>query len=332
MLHFGILSVRSKMASKIIVHISEVDIQREGGMARVEYHWKEAFEKRGINFIHIGPYEVGKTKHKALFSYQAYRYYRKLHLKPIAFIIHEPYALFFLSSKIPVFIESHGSERRAWELIKKEEKISISLKTRILFPIWRLMQCDIGLKKAFRLLLVNSDDKQYVIKKYNRQNDEILIFKNGFNAILDSTLPKEFTILFNGSWIERKGISTLIDAARLLYEQKLEINYLIIGSGCNKDKVLSDWPIELHERVDVIPRFDFKEEQSLLDKASVVVLPSNFEGQPLSLLQAMAAGKCCITTNCCGQKDFILDRETGFLFEPKIPENLQNSLYSLIKI
>jgi glycosyltransferase involved in cell wall biosynthesis len=54
----------------------------------------------------------------------------------------------------------------------------------------------------------------------------------------------------------------------------------------------------------------------LYARCGLFVLPSFFEGQPLSLLQAMAYGRCCITTNICGQKDVIQHQANGLLFEP----------------
>jgi len=307
---------------KIIVHISEVSISKHGGMARIEYFWREAFKKAGYEFIHIGPEEVGSIPHKALFPYKAYQYYKKLNIKPIAFIAHEPVSGVFSKRGIPCFIESHGIERRYWNLklngISTMKEEPISLKTRILYPLWRLRNCDKGLRNADKLMLSNSDDRAYAMQKFNRSEKDVFIFKNGINISESGSFKKqstEFTVLFNASWIDRKGIYVLIDAAKLLYKRKLFIKYLLIGTGSTEQAILSEWPDYLQPFVTVIPRFEAKDEIKLLAEGSVFVLPSFFEGQPLSLVQAMSVGKCCITTNCCGQKDLIKDKENGFLFE-----------------
>jgi len=312
------------MADKqIIVHISEVNISQESGMGRVEYYWKKGFEDAGFQFIHIGPNEIGNLKLPALFAFKAYRYYRKLNISATAFIIHEPLAGFFKNEDTPCFLESHGVERRYWEdrLNGKipSKNLNISLKSRLFFPTWRLLGCDRGLKKATKLLLINTDDKQYVKQRYNRIDDDIFVFKNGVSPSATSdvitTLPPTFTILFNGNWIERKGTQTLIESAIILFDKGFKINYLLIGTGSDKTTVLKDWPLQLHSHITVINRFPAEQETELIRQASIFVLPSYAEGQPLSLLQAMANGKCCITTNCCGQKDTIQDQQTGFLFE-----------------
>ena len=307
---------------RIIVHVSEVEINKNGGMSRIEYYWKKAFEDRGFEFIHIGNKETGKVLHKSFFSLKAYRYYKRLKIKPVAFIIHEPSAVFFLNKKIPVFIESHGIERQSWQYELKQKDNNISIRTKFLFPIWRLLQCDIALRKANKLLLTNTTDKEYAIANYKRSEKDIFIFKNGVEQNFSAINSKDFVVLFNGSWIKRKGIHTLVKAADILYNRKRLIKYLLIGTGKSENEVLQSWPDYLKQFVKVISKFEASEEEQLLNQSSVVVLPSYFEGQPLSILQAMAAGKCCITTNCCGQKDYIINNETGLLFERGNAEEL----------
>jgi glycosyltransferase involved in cell wall biosynthesis len=316
---------------KTIVHISEAEISLSGGMGRIEYHWKRAFEDAGYEFVHIGPGEVGKMWHKSLFGYRTYRLLKGMQVNPCALIVHEPSALFFSRWDIPVFIESHGIERRQWELeLEHDKDHSISAKTRLLYPLWRLLSCDAGIKKARKLLLSNYEDKAYVLEQYRRKEEDVFVFRNGINPVRSSVSPQRFTVLFNASWIKRKGNQVLVQAAALLFKKGEIINYLIIGAGKSAGDVLHDWPGYLRPFVTVVPAFDGTEENNYLDRASIVVLPSNFEGQPLSLLQAMAAGKCCITTNCCGQKDLIEDQISGFLFEPYDSQRLSELIETCI--
>lgn len=310
--------------SNTIIHVSEVNISPESGMGRIEYYWKQAFEDSGYNFVHIGPKEVGTLAHPALFPVKALRYYKHLKIKPGAFIVHEPSSGYFVNQGIPCFVESHGIERRYWEaqlmgLVPPADGNAISLKTRLSFPIWRLWACDKGLKNATALLLSNAEDREFAEKHYHRLEKNILIFKNGVNevSLFNATAKNDvFTVLFNASWLARKGIYTLIKAAQLLHDQGLTINYLLIGTGLGEESVLKDWPEQLRPFIQVVNHFSQEDESSFLATSSIFVLPSYFEGQSLSLLQAMAAGKCCITTNCCGQKDVIENGTTGLLFEP----------------
>jgi L-malate glycosyltransferase len=52
---------------------------------------------------------------------------------------------------------------------------------------------------------------------------------------------------------------------------------------------------------------------SLFQAASVFVLTSNHEGSPNAILEAMAAGLPCVTTNAGGCAELVSDSETGFV-------------------
>lgn len=321
---------------RIIVHVSEVSVAQNGGMARIEWNWKRELEKRGYRFIHIGPEEVGGVSHPFLFPIKAYFYFKSLKIKPEFFIVHEPASGVFCSFGIPCFVESHGVEQRYWEF-QKEEHISslrLSWKTKLLFPLWRLYTCNKGLKKSSYLLLSNYEDKSYCLKYYRRNESDILVFKNGVNIyqrIFFKFDKPEINIVYNATWIERKGKTILVDAAKYLYSKGYKINYLLMGTGGSQESILRDWPPELHSNVKIVPRFESEMENGLLLDNEVFVLPTYYEGQSLALLQAMAIGLCCITTNCCGQKDIIIDGENGLLIERGSPKDLAMKIESLYK-
>jgi glycosyltransferase involved in cell wall biosynthesis len=312
----------------IILHVSGENITPNSGMGRIEFYWQQSFEKRGFQFIHIGPTEIGKIMHNGLFGYHARRYFNRLNITPKAIIAHEPVAKFFISTGIPVFVESHGVERRAWEDPVLNDINTYSFKTKILFPLWRLMPCDISLRKATKLLLSNTTDKRYVMKKYRRTEHDIFIFKNGVTKLDISNIKStnQFMVLFNGTWIKRKGINVLISAAESLYKKGLNIQYLLIGTGKDTFTVINDWPEMLRNKLVIIPQFSQEQEIQYLIQTSVFVLPSLYEGQPLSLLQAMAARKCCITTNADGQKDIIVNKENGLLIERNDGRSLADAI------
>lgn len=123
-------------------------------------------------------------------------------------------------------------------------------------------------------------------------------------------------ILFIGNWLARKGARTLSEAAAIVQRAGIEVEWTLAGVGRPAECVLAEWPASLVGRTKVIPHFPAAAEAALLRDCDIYVLPSFFEGQPLALLQAMAAGRCCVTTNCCGQRDFITHRKNGLLHEP----------------
>jgi len=307
-----------------ILYIAETNLTKTTGMGRVGCHWKETFEASGHVFKAIGPREVGPLKHPGFFPSAALRCYRAMNWRPDVLMVHEPAAGAFCSEEIPIALVSHGLERRAWEELVTSgdsDRERVHLRSRLLFPLWRLRGCDVGLRKAPLLLLVSQQDKAYAQNYYCRSPDEIDVFQNGVSKTAGHEYPirknGRITILFSGSWIKRKGTSTLIRAAVELESRGLEFNWLLAGTGLgNENSIIGEWPKQLQHSVQIISSFDPTEETRILAQADIFVLPSFFEGQPLSLLQAMEFGLCCITSACCGQQDFIQPNKNGLLHRP----------------
>jgi glycosyltransferase involved in cell wall biosynthesis len=223
-----------------------------------------------------------------------------------------------------VVVFSHGLERRCWELFRKgppDWDSRVPWRTRLLFPVWRLRPSDAGLRGADAAMLINEEDSRYAARHYHLAPERRWVFQNGvYPTAGDDELPTSnggrVRILFLGSWIARKGVRTLARAAAELRSSGVDAEWVLAGVGAPAQEVLAQWPAELAAVTTVIPSFVASKEATLLRASDVLVLPSFFEGQPLSVLQAMEAGRCCITTNVCGQRDFIQDHQNGLLHPP----------------
>ena len=65
----------------------------------------------------------------------------------------------------------------------------------------------------------------------------------------------------------------------------------------------------------------------ILNEQDVFILPSLWEGLPISLLEAMYMKKICIVSDCIGNKDVIVDGENGF-----VAKYLKNYIIDIKKI
>lgn len=313
---------------RTIVHVAQLEISLQSGMGRVAWHWRRELEARGYEFVHIGPREVGRPVHPALFPYAAWRRCRQMGrrgLRPAAFLVHEPNGVPFVLSGPPVFLFSHGLERRGWEAAVAQAAVAgapVRARSRLLFPLWRLRQADFSLRRAHAVLVLNRDDCAAVQARYGRRPEDVFLFRNGVDPVLpvqrrDREEPP--TILFLGSWLARKGTGTLVAAADLLRRRGVTARFLLAGTGVGEAEVLAAWPAELRGAVRVLPAFPaFPSdiETALHAGADLFVLPSFFEGQPLALLQAMASGCCCLASDIAGNRDLIAHRQTGLLHTP----------------
>lgn len=306
-----------------IVHIADIALQPESGMGRVGYEWKKVFEASGHEFIHIGKKEIGRTYHPALFPFKARNYFRKIYNgKADIILAHEPVSGLFINEKCPLVLFSHGLEQRGWELqnsIYKAYLDPVSIKSKMLFPLWRLKNCNKGLRYADRLLLSNSEDRSFAMNRFNRSEQDAIIFRNG---IFEGYSRKNedhgelCTIAFNGTWLKRKGVDLLVKAAKLLEEREVPVKWFLFGVTFPKEEIIKSFPPALHDRIEILPTYPLEQESELYARADIFVLPSFLEGQSLALLQAMASQVCCITSSCCAQIDIIKHLNNGLLFPP----------------
>lgn len=306
-----------------IAHVAQIEISRGSGMGRVAWHWRAELERRGHAFTHIGRKPLGREVHPAIYPIEAMRAVSRLSPRADLVLVHEPAAAPFLMADAPLIVFSHGIERRGWSIElqrSRHDGEALSIRSRLLYPLWRLIPCDIGLARAEGALVINREDYDFALARYGRRPDATFQFRNGVNG--DSVVPEELspgampTILFLGSWIHRKGTRTLVEAAGLLQRRGLRARWLVAGSGVPAAEVLADWPEGLRGDVEVVPAFEPSAEPALLGRAAVFVLPSFFEGQPLALLQAMASSLPVVASGTCGQRDLIVHGQNGLLFPP----------------
>ena len=109
----------------------------------------------------------------------------------------------------------------------------------------------------------------------------------------------------------QKGISFLLDAAR----EVPDALFAIAGDGPQRAALEQEVRARgLSERVRFLGfRNDIPD---LLANSDVLVLPSLYEGMPVSVLEAMAAGKPVVATLIGGTDEAVVDGHTGFLVPP----------------
>lgn len=126
--------------------------------------------------------------------------------------------------------------------------------------------------------------------------------------------------------VKQKGISYLVKAANLVPEAF----FLLAGDGPDRSALETQaQALGLKERVRFLGhREDIPELLSICD---LFVLPSLFEGLPLSILEAMAAGKPVIASAIGGVSEVITDGKTGILAPSEDPYALAAAIYKILK-
>ncbi len=75
-----------------------------------------------------------------------------------------------------------------------------------------------------------------------------------------------------------------------------------------------------------------KEKIDLLKESDIFVLPTTYvnEGQPISIIEAMAFGAVIITTNHRAISDLVINKQTGLLIPPNDPDALISAILFLV--
>lgn len=133
--------------------------------------------------------------------------------------------------------------------------------------------------------------------------------------------------------LPHKGFDDLVQALALLQEKLPNVKCLIVGRVA-RERYLRRL-LQLGERLSVRDRLivvGFQEDVvPFLHAMDVFVLPSRTEGLPITILEAMAAGKPVVATPVGGIPEVVRDGETGLLVPPGDPGRLAEALIRLLE-
>jgi glycosyltransferase involved in cell wall biosynthesis/2-polyprenyl-3-methyl-5-hydroxy-6-metoxy-1,4-benzoquinol methylase len=252
--------------------------------------------------------------------------------------IHEPSASAYALARRyawdlpPLVVTSHGVEQREWEL--NPDGRPRSLKTRIFYPPTELWQANAALRFADRIACLSSDDALFIAARFGVPPERIHRLSNGADSAL-LEIPRASSprpaLLFLGTWLRRKGAAELAAAFAALRAEFPWLRLRVAGSGVPADDVLRLFAPHVRAAVEVLPRVSRADLPQLLAADQIFVLPSRFEGMPLSLLEAMAAGLPCVTTPVCGMRHLLRDAENGALVPANDAAALASRLGELLR-
>ena len=120
---------------------------------------------------------------------------------------------------------------------------------------------------------------------------------SGYGASSDTDCDATPCVLTIARLAPQKGLDLLLEAATLIKQRGIDFTWLVAGDGplkaqLNQQIAAADLPVKLLGRREDIG--------ALLAQADVVVQTSYWEGQPLTLREAMQAGRAIVATDVGG--------------------------------
>ena len=218
-------------------------------------------------------------------------------------------------NKIPTIVSVRNDPKIEYKNIKRK------IFMKMLYPL------------ADGYVFQTEEAKQYFSKKIQ---DKSIIIPNPINEnfIVDEPYKgkREKTIVSVGRLEPQKNHKLLIDAFKEIVKKHKEYKLLIYGDGSLKNK-LEEYTKDLGLSNNIIfkgKKDNIKEE---IYNARMFVLSSNYEGMPNALMEAMALGLPCISTNCpCGGPRTLINTNiNGILVKVNDVNEMKNAINKIIE-
>lgn len=143
-----------------------------------------------------------------------------------------------------------------------------------------------------------------------------------------------FTAVFVGGLVERKGVSHLIKAMRLLADAPIHLR-LVGGAGDDGEAAavaLRDAALDLAQagRVRFVGELDASGVRSELRRAHLFVLPSRSEGTPMAMLEALAEGRPLLVGDAGNMAEIVRATGCGAVIASQEPAVIAEAIRELI--
>ena len=172
-----------------------------------------------------------------------------------------------------------------------------------------------------------SDAKKYFIKRIQKKSKIIL------NPVDDKfynmkSIKNRHNIVTVGRLEPQKNHKLLLDAYAEIVKEYPQEDLIIYGDGSLKQELVN-YAFKKNISQKVHFKGNIENVEDKLNKAKVFILTSDYEGMPNALMEAMAIGVACISTDCpCGGPRALIENNSqGILF----PCNDKNKLITAIK-
>lgn len=210
-------------------------------------------------------------------------------------------------------------------------------------------------KNANIIISLAESEKNDLINSYDALAEKIKVIPGGVDlrhfqpvdrqkARQETNLPPaSFVLLFVGRLEWRKGIGTLISAAKLLKNEIKNLRVIIVGGKIyGKQKNLKDFKeyerlLEKakEEKIENLIHFTGRVDDGRLpffySAADLLIIPSYYEPFGLVALEGMACKTPIIASRVGGLATIVQDNLNGLLFQPRNPLDLKEKVLKLFK-
>lgn len=190
--------------------------------------------------------------------------------------------------------------------------------------------------RGSRVVLENEDDmRDFIAMDLIRTEDAVLIRGAGVDTQLFQPVPRTAAtpvIMLVARMLWDKGVGEFVEAARMLKKRGVDARFVLVGAPDVANREHIPEPILMQwQQEGVVEWWGARERiHEILNEADMACLPSYREGLPKALLEAMAAGLPCVTTDVPGCRSVVTDGDNGLLVPARDAYALCEALSKLI--
>ncbi|MBR5532759.1 MAG: glycosyltransferase family 4 protein [Bacteroidales bacterium] len=140
---------------------------------------------------------------------------------------------------------------------------------------------------------------------------------------------KPLTFGYIGRITKEKGIAYLLEACKTLKGEGVEFNLILAGKEDCPNEFIPRFKESLGDLFIYEGVVSGNKKEEFLNKLDVFILPSFFEGLPMSLLECMACGIVPLTTNVGSIADVVDNGKNGIFIKVKDSETIHNAICQL---
>jgi len=157
--------------------------------------------------------------------------------------------------------------------------------------------------------------KRSIVKTYRMKDEMVILIHNAVDISRFKTKRtyyyEKITIGHIGRYEPVKNHRTIIGVYRYLIKKYSNLSLCLIGNG----SLFSEIEKEVRGLNNVTMIKKTTNVEKYLSSIDIFFLPSVYEGMPLSLLEAMAAGTVIVSTNVGGISDIVENGVNGYLID-----------------
>ncbi|HGF8092624.1 MULTISPECIES: glycosyltransferase [Enterococcus] len=182
---------------------------------------------------------------------------------------------------------------------------------------------------------LSAEIKDSIIKRYDLSTNDVPVIYNGIN--LKKCIPKtdyinkeELIFLHIGRFAEVKNHKKLIDAFSKVHKLLPNSKLKLVGNGPKYEEI-----IDQVKKLGIEDCVEFIGQKSnifdILNESDVFILPSIYEGMPMTLIEAMGTGIPIIASNVGGIPSMLCNNENALLIRAE-EEDIVKAMTSMNNI